>query len=45
MKTAFMDKILFHKKDEINEMIVELDVNSLDATATTTRRTPKGKQT
>jgi hypothetical protein len=37
--------MLFHKKDGINEAIVELDTNSLYATVMTEIKIPKDKQT
>jgi hypothetical protein len=43
INNASYGQILFHKKGEIMEATVELDVNSLYATAMTTIRIPKGK--
>jgi hypothetical protein len=43
IKAASYGQILFHKKNEIKEGWVELDVNSLYVTAMTSLRIPKGK--
>jgi hypothetical protein len=43
IKLAYSSHILFHKKGEIKEAIVELNVNSLDSRAITTIRIPNRK--
>jgi hypothetical protein len=43
IKAASYSQIIFHKKGEINDLIVYLKVNCLYAAAMTTLRIPKGK--
>jgi hypothetical protein len=44
IKGAFYGQILIHQKVCINEVNVELDVNSLYESSMATRKIPKGKQ-
>jgi hypothetical protein len=43
IKAASYSQILFHKKGDINEPIVELDVNSLSEKGITIRKITNGK--